>query len=369
MVRPGGDRDRPPARARRARTIRRRQGTLSSASTRSRGRRPPRLLRARGREDEETRGGRCRRRAGLVSSSQATNSQARHPGSTSDAGPDPRSVGRRVRHRVGQRASIPRRHPRSRRTTPNPSTPGGAAWPEPLSRERLDRGSARGRAQDRHGRADRRAPAGRDAVHDDDLAGSRLVQAVREKVNWMEEEYFPRLVATTARGDQRRRPFAPRRQARGRSSSRTTSSATCARTRRSASPSSRPTRSTVARGIGATAAAAMNAGDVLLVVADAQPQGSDFPVARYLAARAGLQLHADHPHALDVHGHGDGDRAVRRPRAREGGQAQGRRAQAQDRGDRLLRSSLVRRGSAAGERAAGHGRWAHRVHLRPTART
>src|SRR5262249_8867376 len=49
---------------------------------------------------------------------------------------------------------------------------------------------------------------------------------------------------------------------------------------------------TIVRGIGASlggiAAAAINANDVFLVVADAQPQGSDFPSPRYLAPVLGF---------------------------------------------------------------------------------
>jgi hypothetical protein len=48
---------------------------------------------------------------------------------------------------------------------------------------------------------------------------------------------------------------------------------------------------TIARGVGqavTTPAAAINAGDTLLVVADAQPQGSDFPSPRYLARVLGF---------------------------------------------------------------------------------
>jgi hypothetical protein len=40
---------------------------------------------------------------------------------------------------------------------------------------------------------------------------------------------------------------------------------------------------TISRGIGSVAAAAVNNGDVWLVVSDAQAQASDFPVSRYLA--------------------------------------------------------------------------------------
>lgn len=106
--------------------------------------------------------------------------------------------------------------------------------------------------------------------------------AIREKVNWLEEEDFPRLVATAgavtnvatqfslvAGQGKIVRPNDILRNMRTGEAVRVTVVAT--------------DLIDVARGLGATAAAAMNAGDVLLVVADAQPQGSDFPVARYLA--------------------------------------------------------------------------------------
>ena len=107
-------------------------------------------------------------------------------------------------------------------------------------------------------------------------------EAVREKVNWLEEEDFPRLVARlgavtnvattfdlTAGQGKIVRPNDILRNMRTGEAVRITAVAT--------------DTLTVARGIGSTAAAAMNAGDVLLVVGDAQPQGADFPVARYLA--------------------------------------------------------------------------------------
>src|SRR5262249_47454002 len=104
--------------------------------------------------------------------------------------------------------------------------------------------------------------------------------ATREKVNWLEEEDFPRLVTGDAQtnvstalnlnsgqgkivaandlirnmrsGEMRRFVWVP------------------------------PAALVAARGIGWTAAAATNAGDQSLVVADAEPQGSDLPNARYL---------------------------------------------------------------------------------------
>jgi Family of unknown function (DUF5309) len=111
--------------------------------------------------------------------------------------------------------------------------------------------------------------------------------AIREKVNWLEEEDFPRIVAPAgavtnvavqfalvAGQGKIVRPNDILRNMRTNEAVRVTVVAT--------------DTIDVARGIGATAAAAMNANDPLLVVADAQPQGSDFPVARYLARVLGF---------------------------------------------------------------------------------
>src|SRR5262245_10059784 len=104
--------------------------------------------------------------------------------------------------------------------------------------------------------------------------------AVREKVNWLEEEDFPRLVTSSAAlvGDTTINLTAGQgkivhpndsvRDTRSGERWRTTVGATDALT--------------VARGIGTSPAAAVNASDAWLVVADTQPQGSDFPTARYL---------------------------------------------------------------------------------------
>src|SRR5262245_15942408 len=117
-----------------------------------------------------------------------------------------------------------------------------------------------------------------------DRASTR--QAVREKVNWLEEEDFPRTVtgdaqtagATTINlGAGQGKLVAPNdllRNMRTGEGIRIVGVATDALT--------------VQRGIGWPAAAATNAGDVYLVVADAQPQGSDFPAARYLARVLGF---------------------------------------------------------------------------------
>jgi hypothetical protein len=106
-------------------------------------------------------------------------------------------------------------------------------------------------------------------------------QAVREKVNWLEEEDFPRQVtaqsaalstdtAITLQAGQGKVVAAndTLRNMRTGEGIRVVSVATDV--------------ATVARNVGNVAAAAINAGDVFLVVADAQPQGSDFPAPRYL---------------------------------------------------------------------------------------
>jgi uncharacterized protein DUF5309 len=109
--------------------------------------------------------------------------------------------------------------------------------------------------------------------------------AVREKVNWLEEEDFPRQVTTTT----------------AQLSTDTTLVLTAGqgltvqpndllrnmRTGEGIRISVVATDTlTIVRGIGAAsggiAAASINSGDVFLVVGDAQPQGSDFPVMRYL---------------------------------------------------------------------------------------
>ena len=105
--------------------------------------------------------------------------------------------------------------------------------------------------------------------------------AIREKVNWLEEEDFPRQVtgdaqtnvATTLNVTSGQGKIVAAndhlRNMRSGEMIRVVSVATDALT--------------IARGVGNIPAAAANAGDVWLVVADAQPQGSDFPSPRYLA--------------------------------------------------------------------------------------
>ncbi|HSV08523.1 MAG TPA: DUF5309 family protein [Candidatus Binatus sp.] len=112
-----------------------------------------------------------------------------------------------------------------------------------------------------------------------DRVGAR--QAIREKVNWLEEEDFPRIVSAaagqtassgaltlTAGQGKVVGPNDMLRNMRSGEMSRVLTVTTDALT--------------VANGVGNIAAAAVNSGDVFLVVADAQPQGSDLPNPRYL---------------------------------------------------------------------------------------
>jgi Family of unknown function (DUF5309) len=112
-------------------------------------------------------------------------------------------------------------------------------------------------------------------------------QAVREKVNWLEEEDFPRIVTAAASaliGDTAITLTAGQgkivaandllRNMRTGEGIRVASVAT--------------DTITVGRNVGQVPAAAVNSGDAFLVVADAQPQGSDFPTPRYLARVLGF---------------------------------------------------------------------------------
>ena len=105
--------------------------------------------------------------------------------------------------------------------------------------------------------------------------------AVREKVNWLEEEDFPRLVASA--GAQTAGSGALVLTA---GQGKIVQAQDMLRNMRSGEMSRVVSVSTdtlvVANGIGTIPAAAVNSGDSFLVVADAQPQGSDFPTARYL---------------------------------------------------------------------------------------
>lgn len=112
-----------------------------------------------------------------------------------------------------------------------------------------------------------------------DRTASRV--ATREKVNWLEEEDFPRLVSalnaqlvgdttlvlTAGQGKIVQANDLLRNMRTG-EGIRISTVAT--------------DTLTIARNIGNLPAAAINAGDVFLVVGDAQPQGSDFPSPRYL---------------------------------------------------------------------------------------
>jgi hypothetical protein len=112
-------------------------------------------------------------------------------------------------------------------------------------------------------------------------------QAVREKVNWLEEEDFPRVIATSASAlsgattivlvagqGKLVQPNDLLRNMRTGEGARVVSIAT--------------DTLTIAPTIGGIPAAAINSGDSYLVVGDAQPQGSDFPTARYLARVLGF---------------------------------------------------------------------------------
>ena len=103
--------------------------------------------------------------------------------------------------------------------------------------------------------------------------------AIREKVNWMEEEYFPRVVTTAG----------------AETASDTVIDLTATQGKIvAANDILRNMRTNEALRVVSvtgdavtvqtrTGGVAMNASDPLLVVADAQPQGSDLPTARYLA--------------------------------------------------------------------------------------
>src|SRR5215471_8675683 len=113
--------------------------------------------------------------------------------------------------------------------------------------------------------------------------------ATSEKVHWLEEEDFPRIVTNSAAqlvGDTSFPLTAGQgkivmandmiRNMRTGEMARIVSVAT--------------DTVTVARGVGNIAAAALNALDAWLVTGDAQPQGSDFPMPRYLARVVGFNF-------------------------------------------------------------------------------
>jgi hypothetical protein len=111
--------------------------------------------------------------------------------------------------------------------------------------------------------------------------------ATSEKVNWLEEEDFPRIVSNvgaqlvsdtsiTLTAGQGKIVMGNDmlRNMRTGEMARVVSVATDV--------------VTIARGVGSIAAAAVNTGDAWLVTGDAQPQGSDFPTPRYLARVLGF---------------------------------------------------------------------------------
>src|SRR5215831_14993868 len=105
-------------------------------------------------------------------------------------------------------------------------------------------------------------------------------QATREKVNWLEEEDFPRLVtgdAQTSGSTALNLNSGQGKIVAGNDLIRNMRSGEAMRI-----VSVTTDALVVARGIGSIAAAATNAGDSYLVIADAEPQGSDLPNARYL---------------------------------------------------------------------------------------
>ena len=113
-------------------------------------------------------------------------------------------------------------------------------------------------------------------------------QAVREKVNWIEEELFPNIVTNTTAQLNTDTVF-PLTAGQGK----VVQANDILRNMRTGEAirivSVATDTVTVARAINGTpAAAAINALDNWLVVGDAQPQGSDFPTPRYLARVMGF---------------------------------------------------------------------------------
>lgn len=105
--------------------------------------------------------------------------------------------------------------------------------------------------------------------------------ATREKVNWLEEEDFPRIVANTTV-----QTAADTSIALNAGQGKIVQANDLLRNMRTGEgvrvASVAGDTITVARGIGSIPAAACNVGDAWLDVADAEPQGSDFPSPRYL---------------------------------------------------------------------------------------
>jgi len=110
--------------------------------------------------------------------------------------------------------------------------------------------------------------------------------ATSEKVNWLEEDDFPRVVTSSAAlvGDTTINLTAgDGKKVMGNDMLRNMRTGEMIRIVSVATDAA-----TVARGIGSIAAAAVNAADAWLVTGDAQPQGSDFPTPRYLARVLGF---------------------------------------------------------------------------------
>ena len=114
-------------------------------------------------------------------------------------------------------------------------------------------------------------------------------QATREKVNWLEEEDFPRIV--TALNAETNVSTALTLTA---GQGKITAANDLLRNMRTGEgirvASVAGDVLTTARNVGNVPAAAINAGDSFLVVGDAQPQGSDFPTPRYLQRVLGFNF-------------------------------------------------------------------------------
>src|SRR5262245_18324112 len=126
-----------------------------------------------------------------------------------------------------------------------------------------------------------------------DRASTR--QALREKVNWLEEEDFPRTVTGDAQtsgatvlnlGTNQGKLIQANDMLRNMRAGSMIRIGAVPGDALSQLP--RGVGSGAGAAAGAVAAAALNAGDVYLVASDAQPQGSDFPTARYLARGLGF---------------------------------------------------------------------------------
>lgn len=114
-------------------------------------------------------------------------------------------------------------------------------------------------------------------------------QATREKVNWLEEDDFPRQVSASA-GVATGVTAIPLTAGQGK----VVAANDLLRNMRTGEGvrvvSVATDTITVARNVGSIPEAAINSGDVFLVTADAQPQGSDFPTPRYLSRVLGYNF-------------------------------------------------------------------------------